>query len=577
MPWLTASLAAVVVTLAFQQQHQVGRSAKFLVSDLVPGLTMVACGLVIRRRRPHNRCWWLLVASGLSWYVGDFEHHRDPNIALFGFAFSRWYAVFLAWAVLAFPSGRLHHRHARLLLAAIFVLLAVRSLSRIFLHVPPDVAGYGTTNRFLPISDGQWWQRVEDGFAIGFAGATGLVLVSIAVRWARSGRPGRQMIAPALFAAAVLAAGVTYEYIIGWNGVFGAPTGPRVFYVVWWSYAALAIALAGGLIRLRRTRSAVVDLVAELGDRPAAPAALGAAISRALGDRTITLLPWSTTAGSYVGGDGVPTLLTSNEPEQAFTIIERDGEPLAALRHDIALLEDPGLVSAVVAAVRLTIDNERLRAELETQLAEVAASRTRILNAGDAERRRIERDLHDGAQQRLVTIALRLRLAGSQMAGQMEPEVKAMLSRTMTDLTDAIDELRDLARGIHPAVLTEFGLAAALESLVDRSPVPVALDVQFGRDPDGPIAATAYFAVAEALSNVVKHAGASTVSVRATGDHDAILIEVLDDGRGGANIMHGTGLRGIADRVATVGGTLRVSSPSGIGTRFELELPCASS
>ena len=177
------------------------------------------------------------------------------------------------------------------------------------------------------------------------------------------------------------------------------------------------------------------------------------------------------------------------------TVVEQDGAPVAALVHDEALLEDPGLVGAVVAAVRLTSDNERLRGELQRQLTAVAESRSRIVAAGDEERHRIERDLHDGAQQRLVTIALALRLADARLGSDSDPEVHDVLSQAVKDLGEAIDELRDLARGIHPAILTESGLSSALESLVDRSPVPAELDVRLATEPPTAVAATAYFAV----------------------------------------------------------------------------------
>jgi signal transduction histidine kinase len=569
--------AGIAVTwLAGRQQYRNGRPWTFLVAELVPGLTLIGAGLVVWWRRRHNRCWWLLVAAGFAWYVGDFEHVRNRDVALVGFAFGRSYDLFLAWAVLAFPSGRLPRSHDRVLLAASVALLSVRSLSRVFLHVPPDVAGYGVTNRFLPVSDDRWWRLVEDVFAWGWPVTMLLVFVSLAVRWKHSSRPGRRMLSPALCGAVVLTAAVTYDYVVGWNAEIPGLAGLPITYAAWWARAAVAVTMAVGLIRLRRTRSAVVDLVADLG-HDAPPARLGDALGRALGDASLTLLPWSAAAGSYMDDDGRPVDLSVDPPQRAVTHIERRGEPVAAIVHDVALLEDPGLVNAVVAAVRLTIDNEQLRAELETQLAEVAASRTRIVAAGDAERRRIERDLHDGAQQRLVTIALGLRLAETRVGGsEGTPEVRALLAQTVSDLHEAIDELRDLARGIHPAVL-DSGLRAALVSLADRSPLPVRLDVRLDREPPSSVTHTAFFAVAEALTNIAKHANAHHVTVKAVASNGAIQIEVTDDGVGGADCDDGSGIRGIADRVAAAGGTMRLHSPPGVGTRFEVELPCASS
>jgi signal transduction histidine kinase len=313
--------------------------------------------------------------------------------------------------------------------------------------------------------------------------------------------------------------------------------------------------------------------MADLQDAPTAR--LNDALRRALGDASLTLLPWSADAGCYIDDQGQPVRLPRDQPNRAVTHIERHGEPVAAIEHDIVLLEDPGLVNAVAAAVRLTIDNERLQNEIQSQLAEVEASRSRIVAASDAERRRIERDLHDGAQQRLVTIGLALKLAEAQLGAEENPGVRAALSQAVKDLAEAINELRDLARGIHPPILTEAGLRPALESLVERSALPVRLDVRLRQEPSGAVAAAAYFAVAEALTNVVKHADASQASITANDQDGSIHLEISDDGLGGADRNRGTGLLGVADRVAAVGGTLRVHSPSGGGTRVEVTLPCA--
>jgi signal transduction histidine kinase len=575
-PWLLAPAGVALAWLAGVEQLRNGRPWTFLVSDLIPGLLIIAAGLLIWRLRPQNRCWWMLVAAGFAWFIGDFEHSSNEAIAVFAFAFGRWYGPFLGWALLAYPGGRVRSRFGRALVVALFALFAMRSLSRLFLHVPPDVAGFGTTNRFLPITDDRWWRLVEEVFAWGYVGVMLLVLANVAFQWLRSSRPGRRMISPALFAASVLTAAVAFEVATGWNAGIPPATDVRAAYVVSWAYAAVALALAAGIFRLRWTRSAVIDMIADLGpDAP--PARLGDALSRALGDQSLTLLPWSAAASSYVDANGIPVDLPRDLPNRAVTQIERGGQPVAAIEHDVALLEDPGLVNAVVAAVRLTIDNERLQDEIETQLAEVEASRSRIVAASDAERRRIERNLHDGAQQRLVTIALALKLAEARLDTAESPDIRAALGQAVKDLAEAIDELRDLARGIHPPILSESGLRPALESLAERSTVPVQLDVRLSEEPPGAVAAAAYFAVSEALTNIAKHANAGQATVSVAGVDGIVRLEVSDDGVGGAEGNVGTGLVGIADRVAAVGGTMHVHSPPGEGTRLTMELPCASS
>jgi signal transduction histidine kinase len=224
--------------------------------------------------------------------------------------------------------------------------------------------------------------------------------------------------------------------------------------------------------------------------------------------------------------------------------------------------------------VRLTVDNERLRRELEARLDELAASRARIIAAGDEERRRIERDLHDGTQQRLVTIGLQLRLALTRLGEDGPPVATEALAQAVTDLAETVAEVRDLARGIHPAILAEAGLEAALESLVDRSPLPVRTDLHVPADLVPDVAATAYFCISEALTNVAKHADATAVTVGVACHDHRLEVSVVDDGVGAAQ-ADGSGLTGMADRVAATGGSLVVDSPPGRGTRVTVVLPCA--
>jgi signal transduction histidine kinase len=242
------------------------------------------------------------------------------------------------------------------------------------------------------------------------------------------------------------------------------------------------------------------------------------------------------------------------------TVLEHDGNPIAALVHDRSLLDDPELVQAVGAAASLALENARLQAELRAQLEEVRASRARIVSAGDAERRRLERDLHDGAQQRLLGVRLALQLARGRLAdgGAVTDE---LLAEVDTEVVDALEELRVLARGIHRAILTEEGLAAALAALARRAPVPVELTVCPQRLP-APVEATAYFVAAEALANVAKHANACRVAIEVTRRNGTLGVQVADDGVGGAD-PGGAGLRGLRDRVEALDGRLEIESPSG--------------
>jgi len=313
--------------------------------------------------------------------------------------------------------------------------------------------------------------------------------------------------------------------------------------------------------------------VLELEHTP--PQGLRDALARALGDPGLEVLFWLPERRTFADTAGRPVRLP-NGGGRAVTRLEHEGEPLAALVHDRSLLDEPELVRAAGAAARLALENARLQAEMRAQLAQVQESRARIVTAADEERRRIERDLHDGAQQRLVSLALQLRMAQRQLgSGKADPAVEELLDSAVDELQVAVDELRELARGVHPAILTEEGLAAALESLAARSPFPVELDVLEDRLP-AQVEATAYFVACEALANVAKHARASKAAVFVSRRNGLLAVEVADDGVGGARPVNGSGLSGLADRVEALGGRLRIESPAGGGTRIVSEIPCES-
>jgi signal transduction histidine kinase len=248
--------------------------------------------------------------------------------------------------------------------------------------------------------------------------------------------------------------------------------------------------------------------------------------------------------------------------------------PVAALVHDQALLERPRLLQAAGAAARLALENERLQAELRAQLVELRASRARIISAGDDERRRLERDLHDGAQQRLLSLGLALQLVRDELGPEANGATE-LLSEADAELRAALEELRELAQGIHPAVLTEHGLGPALKTLAARSPLPVEIAYVPDERLPAPVEAAAYFVVSEALANVAKHAHASAAAVSVSCEEGSLVVEVEDDGVGGAAPRAGSGLAGLADRVEALDGRLTIDSQPGAGTTLRAELPYA--
>jgi signal transduction histidine kinase len=310
----------------------------------------------------------------------------------------------------------------------------------------------------------------------------------------------------------------------------------------------------------------------ELRAGRASPEATGAMLAQALGDPQLELLFWLPEAELQVDASGRVVAAAGQDGRRTRTPVRRGSLPLATVVHDKALDERPDLLDSVIGAAGLAIEIARLRVEVRRQLAEVEASRTRIVTAGYEERRRLERDLHDGAQQRLVSIGLALRHVQGQLPA-VSPQAQA-LDATVAELSRAIEELRELARGVRPAGLDD-GLAPALRELASRSPLHAKVEATNERFEDR-LETAAYFVASEALANAAKHARASRVSVSAARRNGSLVVSVSDDGVGGAAPSAGSGLAGIADRVAALGGHVTVASPSGVGTVVTAELPCGS-
>ena len=293
-------------------------------------------------------------------------------------------------------------------------------------------------------------------------------------------------------------------------------------------------------------------------------------LARALGDPTLELA-YRLDNGRYVDAAGRAIELPQ-EGDRAVTALAAGGEEIAVLIHDRALLDEPGLVESVRTTAGLVLENERLAAQVRSQLVEVRASRARIVAAADAERRRIERNLHDGAQQRLVTLSMALGLEASRA----DEGAAGSLSRAQDEVEQAIGELRSLARGIHPTLLRDEGLEAAIVSLARRTPLPVTVGGSAPARIPGTVELAAYFVVAEALTNVVKHSSATEASVLLEHDEGTLRVIVRDTGVGGAHIAPDSGLAGLRDRLEALDASLSIDSESGDGTTVRAEFPCGS-
>ncbi|WP_053226277.1 sensor histidine kinase [Solirubrobacter soli] len=383
---------------------------------------------------------------------------------------------------------------------------------------------------------------------------------------------------PFLFAAIVVVAliPVFLFALMLQLGVGGIAGSPEVDYVGPWTLGPtlgvvlLLLALPTGALALAALetlyRVLAVSSHALLIPRMAPGGPVREMLAESLGDRTVTIVYWLPDRRTFVDELGHPVELPEPGSGRAWTAVDRDGRRLAAIIHDASLDTSPELVMAAAAAASLAIDNERLKADLQARVEELRLSRLRIIEAGDAARRRIERDLHDGAQQQLVSLALDLRLLKARLK---DPQIDELSARLAT----ALAELRELARGIHPAILTDRGLAPAIQSLADRAAVPVTADAEVEERLPPSIEAAAYFLIAEALTNVARYAEASSATVQVRRVGEELLVEVADDGVGGVDPSAGSGIRGLQDRVAAVGGTLEIDSPPGHGTRLRARLP----
>jgi signal transduction histidine kinase len=523
---------------------------------LLVGWSFVGTGLFAWWRRPGNRTGALMAAVGFAWFAAGLSDANDDLLHTAGLALDALFPAFAGHLLLAFPTGRLSTRLERSVVTAGYLVSTVLQVPSLLFEEDP--------RNLLVIEPDQGLSDLLDG--VQFAAAVCVIGTSFVIlgrRWRAATPPQRRALAPVLWTGG--AAFVAFAIATGFDAV-GAPQD----FLERLSEAVLVTVPFGFLAGLLRGRlaqaSAMSGLVARLGQAPE-PGVLRAALAEALGDPSLTLAYWLPETERFVDADGHPLTLTDG----GWTEVELEGRRIAAIVHDPTLADEPQLVRAAGAAAALALENQRLSAELRARIEELRASRARIVEAGDAARRRLERDLHDGAQSRLVALAVKLRLARTR--AQRQPEVATILDESSAELQASLDELRELARGIHPAVLTDRGLAAALETLANRAPVPV--DIA-GEPPDDLPAAAAtaiYFVVSEALANVAKYACAERATVAVRRAADRVVVEVSDDGVGGADVSGGSGLRGLSDRVAALDGRLHVRSPPGAGTRVRAEIP----
>jgi len=694
---LLAGFGALGITLTSNHDDQAAAKA---VLTLLLGWSFALSGLVAWARRPANAFGPLMVAAGFAWFASALDGANHSLPFTIGLLLQNLPFAFIVHALLVFPRGRLDWWVTRTIAVAAYVdALALQFLALLFSQPSANGDCTGCPDNALLVGRHESFADAVNGVAqVGGIVLTVALGLIYAYRHRTATPAARRIIGPVLvagLAAAVLLA-VSLSLSLAGTGILS-----DVFLVLAAiALASVPLASLAGLLQSRLARFGVGNLLVELGQRSLAAGELQDAIARALNDPSVSIAYWLPEAHAFVDDEGRPIAPPSPENERWATMVERSGERIAAILHDVSLRDETELVQAVVAAAGLALDNERrlvalgrsesrnralldaipdmmfrvdrngtylaykaeseselgappaelvgktvrdylprdvagpmmrcveetiasqrartmeyeldleglrrhfearivpadpdevvmivrdfterheveaelqrLQAELERRLEELQASRARIVEATDLERRRLERNLHDGAQQRLVSVSLSVRLAQSRLGNDLEGAAD-LLAAASDELANALEELRELARGIHPAVLTDRGLGPALESLVTRTPLPVELDAPLDERLPEPVEAAAYYVVAEALANIAKYADATQAAVRVSRLNGLAVVEVEDDGVGGADPSHGSGLRGLADRVEALHGRLAVESEPGQGTRIRAEIPC---
>jgi signal transduction histidine kinase len=511
--WLIASVAAAGAVVGIAAEVVSDAPLGPSVGDLATGWTILGCGLWGWTQRPDQRCWPLLAAAGFAWFAGNFA-----------------------------AADLLLYVHRGLLVHA--VVVGSRTRSR--LAPVPVALGYTDVVAAGGSLNGATTIAVAVALVVVAPGSKGFALGSLLALAAGFGVTGLSASA-GLSAAGVDA--VTYAYDA--------------------ALALSALLLAAGTARELRARAGLADLVVELGPARRSPT-IRDALARALGDPSLEIGYWMPHAHGYVDADGRVLALPDANSTRTVTIIEHSGERVAALVHDPSVLGDARVADTVHDAAGLILANARLQETVGAQLAELRASRQRIVEARDEQRRRLARRLHEGVERELAEVAETLCLARSESAAT-DAGVHELIER---ELAAAREELRELARGIHPRVLTDHGLGPALAALAERSPVPVTVVAPSDRLPTA-VEAAAYFVCSEALANGAKYSQASRVRCELVVADGRLNVTVVDDGVGGADPDRGSGLRGLADRVDALGGRLTVSSPAGEGTTITADLPVA--
>jgi PAS domain S-box-containing protein len=667
--------SAVGLALVFTSDHE-STPAFTAAANLVVAWSFIGCGVVALSRASDTHFGFLMSAVGLTWFLAALSESNNALVYSIGNVLWAIPLAFFIHALLSFPRGYLETKLVYVTVTTAYVILGI---GPVLLQLFGGNTGCSDcpANELIVVDSPNAADFVGVIFILLGLFVCGATIWVLARRWRAASAPLRRVLAP-VFATSAIAIGVFL--LAAFVSAASQTVADVLFWLLLFAVGSVPIAFLVGLLRTRLARASVAGLVLELGEARD-PESTQDALRKALGDPSLKLAYWLSDRSRWVDVSGWELDLEAESQGRRTTLVEHDGEVVAAFIHDSSL--DAELAGAVSAAASLSLAREqslqvvrqsesRYRAllnaipdlmfrmnregtyldfkgdradlavppeeligsnardilpadvaarlltgiaealdtgevatgdyeltlndvqrtfearivrdgdeavlivrdisERKRQEDELRSSRVRLVRAGDEARRRLERNLHDGAQQRLVSLSLALRLAHARLRDSPE-EAERLLAGASEELAQALEELRELARGIHPAVLSERGLSAALEALAGRAPVPVGVSVPPDRLPPA-VEAAAYYVISEALANVAKYAEASAVEIRVTRQNGRAVVEVADDGVGGADPTRGSGLSGLVDRVEALDGVLKVESEPGAGTRIRAEIPC---
>jgi signal transduction histidine kinase len=550
IPWVTTYGATSPIAMAAQ---------------FAAGVGLIAAALLWALDRPTERVGLLLALAGMAWFMPVWIgwHNGPAAVRTAAMLIQPGFLPLMCDIVVSICGGR---KRLRVGIIVFYLLAATLALAVLLVTDPLTDPGCwnNCTVNLLLVTSQPWLARMLAGAWTAVSVAAGLTLAAGSLWHLRTAtRTARRLTWPVTVPASVL--GVTLA-AHGIALLASSPENPNdplyaaIFQLEAWAVVALAAGAASGLLRARWARRALTNLATQLGAAPK-PGSLAAVLSRTTGDPTLEVAYWLPDSHRFVNGSGEEVLVPARDSRRAIAQIVREGEPIAVISHDPALVDPSGLVQAIGPAARVAIDNERLQAELLAQLAELQASQVRVVQTSDAERRRLERNLHDAAQQAVLALSYDIRLAMTTAHGSGGGDLGQLLERAMTAVQSALDELRQLAHGIYPAVLTEFGLRPALASLADTAPVRVEIGTVAGARLPPLVERTAYLAAADVIDQAVS-AGADELTIAAEVADGDLVVEI-----------RGTDLRPttpISDRVGALGGqivraseTLRVRIPCG--------------